>query len=316
MSRPSRTLQRLERVLTLVPWLLDHPGAHIDDVARQFDVPAEELLGDLDLLGYCGLPGYGGGDLVEVSVVGGAVTVRMADFFRRPLRLSIREAVTLLLAARALGAVEGLAEAPGLRGAAAKLERLLSATAGEQQPQLLVDVSAVGEEHLGALREAVADNRVVRLTYRSASRAAVTEREVEPSALVGAGGAWYLQGYCRTARGPRDFRLDRIRDLTVTQERFAERQVVPGPPVYRPEPADPEVVLDLGPRAWWAAEWAVVEAVEDRGDTRRVHLRTRDLEWAARLVLRLAGAARVVGPESLAERVAHLARSTRTRYAS
>jgi predicted DNA-binding transcriptional regulator YafY len=314
MSGRSQTLRRLERLLVLVPWLLEHPGADVAEVSERLGVPAEELLADLDLLGYCGLPGYGGGDLIEVSIVGSAVTVRMADYFRRPLRLSLREALTLLLAARALAGVEGLPESAVLARAAARPESALGATGGAAAA-VAVDLGGPGEEHLAPLRDAVAQRRVVRLVHRSEGTGETTEREVEPWALTVADGAWYLQGWCRRAEAPRDFRLDRVRRVEVTDRTAPPPPAPPPPPRYRPEPDDPEVVLDCDPPAWWVAEWAVVEEVVERGEVRRVRLRAQHLDWAARLVLRLEGHARVVSPEALRERVSALAARTLERYA-
>jgi predicted DNA-binding transcriptional regulator YafY len=326
VSRPASTLQRLERILTMVPWLLDHPGASVEEVTARFGLSRDELSSDLDILGYCGLPGYGGGDLVEAWIVGDRVTVRMADFFSRPLRLSLREALTLLLAARALSGVAAFPESPALATAERKLTDLLGASVAEApvrrerddepvSPRIAVDLRAQGDEHLPALREAVVEGRVVRITYRSASKAEVTRREVEPWGLSGSLGSWYLQGYCRLVQGPRDFRLDRIRDLEVTDEvtDAGERPALP-PPAYQPAEHHEQVVLDLDVRAWWVAEWAVVEDATDRGDVRRVTLRTGEREWIARLVLGLGDAVRVVEPPELTEAVAALARRTLARY--
>lgn len=311
MTRTAGTLQRLERLLTMVPWLLENPGVTIDEVSERFGVARDELADDLDILGYCGLPGYGGGDLVEVSLMGDRIVVRMADFFARPLTLSVREAVTLLLAARALSSVEGLAESDALRRAAATLEGAL----GAESVQVAVDLTSEGDQWLAPVRDAVAAGRVVELVYRSAKRAETTRREVEPWAVVGAGGAWYLQGYCRDAQGPRDFRLDRIKELRVTDEPVTHAAPAnPAPPVYRPGPDDIAVTLELAPAAWWVAEWAVVDEVTGAGPKRRISLRTPDLEWAARLVLQLGGNATVVGPDELRDRVAELARQTLAGY--
>lgn len=310
MTRSAGTLQRLERLLTMVPWLLDNPGVSLDEVSERFAVPRDELTADLDILGYCGLPGYGGGDLVEVSLMGDRVVVRMADFFARPLNLSLREAVTLLLAARALSSVEGLPESDALRRAAGTLEAALGA-----QVHVAVDLGTEGDQWLGPARDAVAAGRVVELVYRSAKSAETTTRSVEPWAVVGAGGAWYLQGHCRQAEGPRDFRLDRVKELRITDEASpAPPPTHPPPPVYRPEPDDIEVTLDLAPPAWWVAEWAVVDEVTGHGRSRRISLRTPNLEWAARLVLQLGGNAAVVGPARLEDRVRELAQQTLAAY--
>ncbi|MBA2528397.1 MAG: WYL domain-containing protein, partial [Euzebyales bacterium] len=299
--RTPRTLQRLERILTMVPWLLERPGVSVDEVSERFGVSRNELADDLDVLGYCGLPGYGGGDLIEVSLVGDSVTVRMADYFSRPLRLSVREALTLLVAASALGSVEVLSEADPLRRAVGKLERVL----GGEQARVSVDLRAPGDELLPRLRRAVEGGEVVSLVYRSASKAETTTREVEPWSMVGHGGAWYLQGWCRLATAPRDFRLDRIRRLTPTGERVTgERRRAAATPAYTPGPDDVEVVLDLAPGAWWVAEWAVTDEVREFAGRRQVRLRTPSLEWVARLVLRLGGQAAVASPAALQARVA------------
>ncbi len=316
MSAPA--LARLERILLVVPWLLEHPGAEVGEVTARFGMTGTELADDLDVLGYCGLPGYGGGDLVETSIVGDRVTVRLADFFRRPVRLSVREGLALLLAGRALADLEGLDESEALRRAVRRLETSLGAA-----PGLAIAVDAPGTELLPALRGAVADRRVVALRYRGSS-GQTSDREVEPWALVGAGGAWYLQGWCRQARGPRDFRLDRVVRAEVTAADAgphpAER---PSPPVYVPAPGDAEVVLDLDPPAWWLPERLVVDAVEDLppvagrpAAVRRVRLRTRSLGWLAAQVLSLAPSVRVVGPAELADRVAALAEQVLARHAS
>lgn len=309
MSPPARTLRRLERLLTMVPWLLERPGVELAEVARRFGGDRAELARDLDMLGYCGLPGYGGGDLIEASVVGDRVVVRMADFFRRPLRLSLREAITLLLAGRALLSV-GLVSSEPLAQAVDKLERALGV-----RPGVAVDLSAPGDEYLPLLWRAVEERQVLHLVYRSASKGETTERDVEPWEVAGAGGAWYLRAWCRAVRAPRDFRLDRIRTVRPTGDRFTDRpRPQSGPPAYRPRPDDTTVVLDLRPDAWWLAEWLRVDRVDDRGDVRRATFRARELEGIARLVLRLGPAATVVTPGALSALVRDRAREALALY--
>ena len=312
-ARPSQTLQRLERILVLVPWLLENPGVDLDEISERFDVDRDVLLHDLDLLGYCGLPGYGGGDLIDVSVFGDRVHVRMAPYFERPLRLSLREAVTLLLAARAAASVDGLAAADPLQRAIGRLESLLGAEAG-QGARIAIDLGGPGDDRVGPLRHAIERRRVVRLTYRSAQGVTRT-RDVEPWALSAAEGAWYLQGHCRTAEAPRDFRLDRIRDLEVLDERAGPIPEVVEPPGYIPSDGDERFVLEVASEARWITEWAVVDDVTELdGGRARIAMRTPDLRWAARLVLRLGDAARIVEPEQLAPEVAALNRRTLQRY--
>lgn len=308
------TLQRLGRLLVMVPWLLEHPGAGVDEVAERFHTTPEAVLDDLDVLGYCGLPGYGGGDLIETSVSGGRIVVRMADYFARPLALSVREGIALLLAARATrdsGVLDG--GATPLQSAIDKLERHLGTQA---HLPVAGDFDAGGSDMLGRLMPAVSEHRVVRLTYRSASKEEITTRDVEPWGLRSEGGSWYLQGRCRLAEAPRAFRLDRIIDAVVTDE------TAPAPPddapramAYQPADDDPVVVLDLDPAAAWVTDQIVLDDRQTLPDGRlRLTFRASTLSWATSLVLRLGGAATVVAPDALAALVRDRAARALARY--
>lgn len=305
--RRTGALEALERIMLVVPWLLEHEGVAIDEVCARFGVSREELLSDLDVLGYCGLPGYGGGDLVQVLIDGEQVTVRLADSFRRPLRLSMREALTLVLAARGVERLPALEPPAALTSARTKLESALGADA-----PVAISLEADGDEYLPRLRQAVAARRVVGLVYRSGAKQETTARDVEPWGITGTGGAWYLHGYCRLARGPRWFRLDRIERLEVRDER------APAPPddhgedapAYRPAEGDLAVVVEVAPSAAWLLERLVVEDVEEVGGVQRATLRVPALEGIARLVLSQGGGVRVIAPPALADRVAELAGAT------
>lgn len=311
-------LARLERVLVMVPWLLDHPGATYGEIAERFDTTPREVAADLDTLGYCGLPGYGGGDLIEVATMGDAVTLRMADYFARPLRLSLREAVTMLLALRTLAQVEGLAGTASARSALARLERLVGASDSVDTGAVRValDLGAEGDVHLPALRTAIARRGVVRMTYRSASKRETTVRDVEPWWLVSERGAWYVRGWCRSATAARDFRLDRIVALSPVEGRAPIR---PGRserprPAYEPAAGDSQVVLRIRRPSWWVMERFVVDDTTEQGDWRTVTLRTARLDWLAREVVALGPDVRVVAPEALRDLLTDRAGALLDRY--
>jgi proteasome accessory factor C len=310
------TLARLRRVLVMVPWLLEHPGVPVEEVAARFAVTPDDVLDDLDVLGYCGLPGYGGGDLIEASVSGGQVVVRMAEFFARPLALSMREGLSLLLAARATRASrllgEDLTDGP-LASAITKLESHLGASA---DVPVALDVDAGGADHLARLWPAVDARRVVRIRYRSASKDETTEREVEPWTVRSLGGSWYLQGHCRLAGGQRAFRLDRIAQLEITEEvgRPPPAEEI-RPPVYRPSPADPLVVVEVSPDAAWISDRVVItdRSAAAEGWT-RLQFHAATLDWAVRLLMRLGDRARVVQPLELDDLLRERARAVLANY--
>jgi proteasome accessory factor C len=60
-AAPPRTADRLVRMLLIVPYLVQHPGSELGEVASAYGVKPEQLRRDLDLLFMSGLPPYGPG---------------------------------------------------------------------------------------------------------------------------------------------------------------------------------------------------------------------------------------------------------------
>src|SRR5207248_677415 len=194
---------RLRRVLALVPWIAEHPGAALEEIAARFGVSEAELEHDLELLPLCGLPPYTPDRLIEVEIVDGHVWIRFAEYFDRPLRFSAEEGLALLTAGRALLAVPGSDERGALATALDKLAGALGATEG-----LSVEV---GEPpHLEALRRAADTRERVEIDYYSFGRNATTSRKIDPRSVFHAFGHWYAAAYCHQAQDDRLFRLDRI----------------------------------------------------------------------------------------------------------
>ena len=121
---------RLQRLLTMVPWLLANPGGATERAAEQFGVSTDQLESDLALLFLCGTPGHLPDDLIEADWEDGRVFVGNADAIARPLRFTVDEALTLMVGLRALGAGAGLAAPDGVLGALTKLEAATGETAG------------------------------------------------------------------------------------------------------------------------------------------------------------------------------------------
>ena len=318
-SAPGGTVQQLPRLLALVPYLLARPGVRFAEVAATFGVTEERLRKDLDLLWVCGLPGHGPGDLIDVEFEGDTVTLTEPAGVTRPLRLTVDEALALVVALRALAETPGLVERDAVDRALAKVEQAAGAAAGAAHR---VEVSVEGETRvLPVVRAALDQARAVHLSYYVPARDETTERDVDPLRLLLVEGRSYLEAWCRRAEGVRLFRLDRVAEVALLDEPSAppagaeQRDVSQG--LFRPSPDDPLVTLALTPAAAWVADHHPCESVAEQDDgSLVVTLRAHDTAWVRRLALRLGEQGRVLAPATLADEVRDDARRALAAYGS
>ncbi|OLT46701.1 protein pafC [Saccharomonospora sp. CUA-673] len=302
----SAATDRMPRLLALVPYLLARPGIRIDQAAQDFDVTPKQLRRDLELLWMCGLPGYGPGDLIDLSFDGDTVSVTFDAGMRRPLRLTGAEASALVIALRALGETPGVVDTDAVRRAIAKIE----AAAGEAEPAGVVVGHGLREGERTArtrelVRRALDEGKAVQMRYYTASKDEITDRTVDPMRLLIVQAVGYLEGWCRRAEAVRLFRLDRIDHLEVTDEPAAPpphaRHTDLSDGVFSPRDGYPEAELVLEPDARWVAEYYPCdELAELEGGRLRVRMRYGDQSWMVRLVLGLGGRAIVDKPDELA----------------
>lgn len=311
---PSKTVQRLQRLLSVVPYVVRHPGTPVRDLSKLFDVSEPEILADLNLLFLTGLPPYGPGDLIEVDIDDESrVWIRMADYFSRPVRLTRAEALALYLRGTELLGAGGVGEGGALRAALGKIAEALG---GEALGELKVDVgeeAAIGP--LETVRHGIEERETLEIEYYSANRDELSTRRIDPEHVFSALGNWYVVAWDRTADAERLFRLDRIREIASTGERFEPRGLIgQGRDLYTRSPEDVNVRLRLGPRARWVAEYYVVSEAVEKDGLLEITLPTKDLAWAAKLVLRLGGEASILEPSELETLTRDLASSTLEHY--
>ena len=282
-----RAKERAQRILLVLAHVLDRQDqgfdVTVDELVERFDLTEAELTEDMSLVFYdVGVSPFTPDSRVEVWIDDGLISVRLGDYFRRPLRLTSEEALYLLTAGEAMLAA-GTVPAAALSSAVAKLEQALGATGDV----LDVDLTRVDPVLLAEIGSAVEAHRVLELDYHSFGRGATGTRTVEPYALHARDGHWYLAAWCRQADDVRQFRLDRVLTARPTGEQFTPRDDVDLTDDFR-APDGRTVALDVPPSARWVAETFPVESVESGADGRlRIVLVAGTDAFLERLLLRL-----------------------------
>ena len=305
MARPSST-EAAKRMLALISLLEDEARVPLSDIASALGVSESVAAREVERLSCCGIDGY---LMMPVYVDGDEVEVfNDLPGLTQPIRLSGNESRALVAALSSAGVDD---DDP-------LLLKLLAATAVD--PPTADEVSAVLHleetepavaENLKALSLAIERGHIVRLVHRNSSTGEEIDRTVEPWSLLRWDGNYYLQGFCRRAGGFRNFRVDRIVELTVLEERVVERDVTPatialdtaGMPLARIRLSEGLTVHDL--------RWPEVRTVDEADGGTVVEVPFGGPAWIARQVLSLQGRAEVLDPPELREAVRALARSER-----
>ena len=229
---------------------------------------------------------------------------------RNPARLSAPEALSLLASGLA---VLSSGQAPGaLRSA---VDKLVGVVVPEGDLGLVVDLRE--PELVGRMRAAAAEGEALQMTYTALSSGETTERIIEPWSVFSTLGNWYVRAFCRLKEGERVFRVDRIRDVASSGDRFAPPDVVPPPVVqYTPGEEDVFAIIRLKAGARWVADYYPVETISDEGEEVVVRFSANDPAVVGRLLLRLGDEAVLIEGEEVATSLADLRRRILHRYAT
>ena len=95
----ANAIDQTRRMLSLVTYLRERPGARVGDVARAFGVTEDELISDLDVLPLCGTS-FRGGDLLDIDTDGERIWWHNVDDVAQPLRLAADEATAVVIHAQ------------------------------------------------------------------------------------------------------------------------------------------------------------------------------------------------------------------------
>ncbi|MER6419062.1 WYL domain-containing protein [Streptomyces sp. NPDC001137] len=314
--RPVNAIDQTRRMLSLVTYLKERPGARVEDVARAFGISEEELVSDLDVLPMCGTS-FRGGDLLDIDTDGERIWWHNPDDVAEPLRLAADEATALLVAARAVSTLPGLRESDrqALLRATAKLEAAAGEAAGASA-RLSVTFESEGGVFADVDR-AISERRRLWIRYYSPARDELTEREIDPIRLVSVGHT-YVEAWCRRSEARRTFRLDRVAEIRILDEPSAPPEIELrdlSEALVQPAAEDPEVVVEVGPGGRWVAEYYPHDSADELADGGlRITLRTPDPASLRRLALRLGRDGRIVSPPELADSARQAARAALAAY--
>ncbi len=306
-TRPEAAIrpERFARLVTLASILIRAGRAgervSIAELRERLQLSDEELHEDVNVLN---VVNFGGGSYVlyaEIDEQAGEIEVDpepYSDNFDRPARLLPVEAKALVAAIDLIG--EHIPE-----GSLASAREKIVAALGEDPMEQGLQVASASGDDSGVARQisdAIVENRLVELEYYKENEDDLVRRKVEPYALTNGREGWYVASFDPARDGMRHFRLDRIKQVTVTEESFEPRAEVDPAAEVDGWLRTGEVEASRSARVWVAPErarWAreARRVVEERSDGAVVvELSFAGVDWLVREILREAGDAAILEP--------------------
>jgi len=303
--------ERFARLVTLAGLLIDSAKRGerlgVADLRNRLELTGEELQEDIDLLN---VVNFGGGTYVlYAEVVGDEIEVDSepyGDNFARPARLLPLEAKALVAAIDLFG--DHLPQG-GLQSARGKIVDALGHDPSEEGLEIASPGSGDAEV-ARKVNRSIGERRVLEIQYYKENEDQFTKRAVEPYRLENGKEGWYAECYDLTKGGVRHFKLDRIKEATLTKDAYEPRPEVEelagveGWMTHGEVPTAHVARVWVSPERarWLREERTVVEELADGAVV--VELPYAGTSWLVREILRGAGDLVVLEPEDAREAIA------------
>lgn len=303
--------ERFARLVTLAGMLIEaaKEGERLQaaDLRQRLELTDEELREDVELLN---VVNFGGGTYVlYAEFIGDEIEVDSepyGDNFARPARLLPLEAKALVAAIDLFGDHLPQSDLQSAR------EKIVKALGHDPSEEGLEIASAGGDDAAVArmINDAIAGSRVLELSYYKENEDQFTDRRVEPYRLENGREGWYVECYDLTKSGVRHFKLDRIKEANLSEQRFEPRAEVEefagveGWMTHGEVPTAEVARVWVSPERarWLREERTVVEELADGAVV--VELPYAGKPWLVREILRGAGDLVVLEPEDAREAIA------------
>ncbi len=223
-------MPRLEpqEIFLLLSYVNNHPGITLTALSRKFKHSKREIKKALELASLCGLPDYTPFDLIEVDFEGEKVFLRFADYFEKPLNLSVVEAVAILNTVKLLKKT-GLPLFENLDSAVNKIKGALSGEVSQKIDEAAEGRAIVTEEIapeiLKKINYCLENCLRAEMVYHTVTRDQLSCRQVDPYLLVLDKGKWYLIAFCHLRQSQRRFLVSHIKEFKPLSEKFERKNL-------------------------------------------------------------------------------------------
>ncbi|SDD79363.1 Predicted DNA-binding transcriptional regulator YafY, contains an HTH and WYL domains [Mucilaginibacter pineti] len=213
-------MNRIDRISAILIQLQSRRVVKAGDIAERFNISLRTVYRDIRTLEEAGIP------LIGEAGVGYSIV----DGYRLPPVMFTREEATAFLTAEKF--VEKLTDATTIaqyQSAMYKVRAILKTSEKDALENLDGSIEVMkshgqkrtgNNDHIQTILDSIVHKKVLTIEYFAGHSREFTRRDVEPVGVVFLDSFWHLIAYCRLRSDYRDFRIDRIHKLTVTDTTY------------------------------------------------------------------------------------------------
>jgi predicted DNA-binding transcriptional regulator YafY len=309
---------RLDRLISILTVLLKRDRVSARELSEMFGVSVRTILRDIDALDLAGIP------IVTYQGTGGGISI--AEGYKLGKSILTCDDVAAIISALA-----GFSRTMHDARHDVLLEKFKNIVPPSQSGrlaaktgQLIIDLAPWGgndylKDRLSLIRSAIDEDRVIEFSYTD-SNMSRSVRRAEPCSLVLKGQSWYMYAYCLLREQPRLFRLSRMKDLKMLDDKFTPRVHAVDSLTWEEEWGHPknmtEIVLLFDNEMETVAREAFGDNIESCPDGRFVVRANFPVNnWLYGFILSFGPGVEVLRPKYLRDIIRDAAEGIRNRYA-
>jgi predicted DNA-binding transcriptional regulator YafY len=209
-------MNRIDRLTSILIHLQSKKIVTAQEIAERFETSVRTVYRDIRSLEEAGIP---------IGSEAGKGYFIVDGYYLPPVMFTKEEATSLLIGEKLVEKLTDQTTDEHFKSALFKIKSVLSTDEKDYVEIINEDIHVFGgktlqpefpNNFLNDIQKALVNQKVVKVYYHSIWKDEETCREIEPIGLLYYSISWHLIAFCKMRKGYRDFRVDRIKDLQLT----------------------------------------------------------------------------------------------------
>lgn len=315
-------MNRIDRLTAILIHLQTKRVVTAKEISNRFDVSIRTVYRDIRALEDAGVP---------IGAEAGVGYYIIKGYHLPPVMFTRDEAGAMIIGEKLIEKFSDISVKRNFSSAMDKIKSVLDVDEKDYLETLNTHIEVLNAQRsarevskhnlLSEVQLLLGENSVVCIEYHSAYKDEHTVRKIEPVGLCFYAANWHLLAFCRYRNDYRDFRVDRIKRITNTSERYESGRHAPLKDLVREmvlfKNLKPAVIRFDKHTAGFIREYkyyyGFVDQIED-GDYVEMNFMVPGYDYFARWLLTFTDQIRVISPSILKDKVGSLAHTAYLHY--